>query len=475
MPDYVVKRGDTLWALAKRFGTTVKDLAEQNNIKNVNCIFVGQKISYNQEDAEQWYDADGNGKVSYGDFVGCGKFTVFLNKVQEFMGQAWTKDLAKSVKNLYSEYVNNPKQAVLQGVSINGITENSYEPNPNFYRNNLDSELARLTMADDNSATKIEISLNMGKDVELRDRKVSDFLKKLLGDNLNNTSEISQKDGSYQVFTKRLEGTDLYKAFISDDVNPNMFTQVQNGKYKDDVFVENFAGQVQLPSLEVNSNGVKYFTLHTKSGEVIYFDERGKKVANLNDIQAISKTDSKPNIAAETVNTYSENPIPAFVQTDEYNDKKLNIGNLYIDGKPIDLKFNSNYYANAFDKNIAELTMNSNGISKVEMQLKVGDNLQSKWDKSPKDILKKFMGDNLENTTDVNGQTLENTQLENTDLYNAYMRLNPSLANLNNGEEINVQLPSMKIAPNGERYFILLDERNQPLYFDAKGSSVEIQ
>lgn len=41
---YVVKKGDTLSAIAKKHKTTVTALAKLNNIKNVNLIYVGQKI-----------------------------------------------------------------------------------------------------------------------------------------------------------------------------------------------------------------------------------------------------------------------------------------------------------------------------------------------------------------------------------------------------------------------------------------------
>lgn len=41
---YTVKRGDTLSAIAQRYKTTVAKLAKDNGIKNVNVIYVGQKI-----------------------------------------------------------------------------------------------------------------------------------------------------------------------------------------------------------------------------------------------------------------------------------------------------------------------------------------------------------------------------------------------------------------------------------------------
>lgn len=42
--SYIVVRGDTLSGISKRFNTTVSELARLNNIKNVNLIYVGQKI-----------------------------------------------------------------------------------------------------------------------------------------------------------------------------------------------------------------------------------------------------------------------------------------------------------------------------------------------------------------------------------------------------------------------------------------------
>ena len=41
---YTVKRGDTLSAIAERYGTTVKKIAADNGISNVNLIYVGQKL-----------------------------------------------------------------------------------------------------------------------------------------------------------------------------------------------------------------------------------------------------------------------------------------------------------------------------------------------------------------------------------------------------------------------------------------------
>ena len=41
---YIVKKGDTLWKIAKMFGSTVDDIARTNGIEDENLILPGQKI-----------------------------------------------------------------------------------------------------------------------------------------------------------------------------------------------------------------------------------------------------------------------------------------------------------------------------------------------------------------------------------------------------------------------------------------------
>lgn len=41
---YIVKKGDSLWKIAKRFGSTVEDIATLNGIEDENSINIGQKI-----------------------------------------------------------------------------------------------------------------------------------------------------------------------------------------------------------------------------------------------------------------------------------------------------------------------------------------------------------------------------------------------------------------------------------------------
>lgn len=47
--SYKIRRGDTLSRIAKKYGMSVKDLAELNNIKDVNNIRQGQTLRYNKK------------------------------------------------------------------------------------------------------------------------------------------------------------------------------------------------------------------------------------------------------------------------------------------------------------------------------------------------------------------------------------------------------------------------------------------
>ena len=58
--EYTVVRGDTMFKIARKLGTTVSFLHKWNpNIKNINLIYVNQKIVYYVE-KEVYVDADGN-------------------------------------------------------------------------------------------------------------------------------------------------------------------------------------------------------------------------------------------------------------------------------------------------------------------------------------------------------------------------------------------------------------------------------
>ncbi len=44
-PVHVVSRGDTLYSLARRYGTTVSAIAQANGLRNSNWIYVGQRLT----------------------------------------------------------------------------------------------------------------------------------------------------------------------------------------------------------------------------------------------------------------------------------------------------------------------------------------------------------------------------------------------------------------------------------------------
>lgn len=45
---YTVKSGDTVSAVAQKFDTTTNTIAKQNNLSDVNVIYVGEKLSVNE-------------------------------------------------------------------------------------------------------------------------------------------------------------------------------------------------------------------------------------------------------------------------------------------------------------------------------------------------------------------------------------------------------------------------------------------
>ncbi len=61
---YVVKRGDTLIRIAFRLGTTVSELRDANNIRNVNFIVIGQRLVVGSADEQQQFH-----RVESGDTV----------------------------------------------------------------------------------------------------------------------------------------------------------------------------------------------------------------------------------------------------------------------------------------------------------------------------------------------------------------------------------------------------------------------
>ena len=62
---YTVKRGDTLWNIANVYGTTVQNIVQLNNISNPNLIYPGQVFKINASDEEIENETNDMGHIIY--------------------------------------------------------------------------------------------------------------------------------------------------------------------------------------------------------------------------------------------------------------------------------------------------------------------------------------------------------------------------------------------------------------------------
>ena len=62
---YTVQRGDTLWAIARRYGTTSGEIAEINNISNPNLIYPGQELRIPTNSTIEGEETRGTGDIIY--------------------------------------------------------------------------------------------------------------------------------------------------------------------------------------------------------------------------------------------------------------------------------------------------------------------------------------------------------------------------------------------------------------------------
>lgn len=62
---YTVQRGDTLWAIARRYGTTSGEIAEINNISNPNLIYPGQELRIPTNSTTEGEETRGTGDIIY--------------------------------------------------------------------------------------------------------------------------------------------------------------------------------------------------------------------------------------------------------------------------------------------------------------------------------------------------------------------------------------------------------------------------
>ena len=95
----------------------------------------------------------------------------------------------------------------------------------------------------------------------------------MLGNNFDKASRVVQgEDGNFHAVNTALQETDLYKAFVSENVNGNNFADNKI------IRSENGFNIVQFPALEADENGNKYYTLHTTDGKILYFNDRGEAI-----------------------------------------------------------------------------------------------------------------------------------------------------------------------------------------------------
>lgn len=63
--EYTVQSGDTLSAIARRYGTTVQELVDINNIQNANLIYPGEKLRILTNSTTQGNEERGTGSITY--------------------------------------------------------------------------------------------------------------------------------------------------------------------------------------------------------------------------------------------------------------------------------------------------------------------------------------------------------------------------------------------------------------------------
>ena len=436
---YQIKRGDNLTKIAKANNTTIATILRLNSsIKDPNKIYAGHKLIITDNKP-------------------------FVQK----------EDYSPDNMNIGS--------VSLGGQEIEQI--NGKPLKSNFFANDL-GKLADTTIADGNPATKIVVDIQPGKTMTRKDNDTPySILNKVLGDHLDNNSEIQQgEDGSKKIVNpKKLEDTDLYKAFISEDVNGDNFTG-ENPKLQ----ARGESGnRVQLPAVEIDSNGTKYFTLHG-SKEVLYFDDRGARVTfengEIKSNHSSADTSQKPEIPSGTPQKAPENP--ENLVRNGNSDKALNVGNYYINGQVVsDESVKPNFYQNNINTFMQQTLNDKSNSSRLDIQLNMGSSISAR-DTAATDILKKMLGNNFDKASkpsQTDGKYgLATTALQNTDLYNAFVSENVNGNNFANGKLQRtesgfntVQFPALEADANGNKYYVLHTSDNTVLYFDDKGAQVQ--
>lgn len=434
---YTIKKGDNLTKIARQFNTTVSELLKLNtNIENPNRIYYNKTLIIE--------DKIFNARNDYNkDKLNIGTLTVNGQEITTLGG----KDLVS-----------------------------------NYFQNNW-SALHEISVNDNDSATKIVVEMQQGANLQgTRDLSPSDILNKVVMDHLDNSNSITvDTNGKNQLNTFNLKDTDLYKRFISEDANGDNFTGENNSLAATD----EQGVKVQLPSVEVDKNGNKYFTLHGKDGAIFYFDATGKETSFSNGV--ISSDVSGQQALTPDIKTGNAQESPQAAELnvrDDNKDNLLNVGYIYINGKNSETnEIKSNFYAIQPNQLMKETLNDNNDVSRLDIQLNPGNTINER-DTNANDILKKMLGNNFQNssfvTTDDEGNySLTTTPLKNTDLYKAFISKDVNGNNFYNDKLVRneagnnlVQFPALECDKNGVKYYVLHTTNEEVLYFNDKGEKI---
>ena len=430
--NYTVQQGDNLTKIAKKYNTTIAAILQLNPNKKINdIIYAGDNfIIPDNSNFEQRED--------------------------------------------YS-----PNNMNMNSVTVGGETVEGFDKS-NYYVNNL-GNIAKYTINDGNPASRVEILIQAGKSMIRKDNDTPfSLLNKAIGDHINNNSTvIKDNDNKFHTKNQWLEQTHLYQAFISEDVNGDNFMGENNKLLNRG----NSGNKVQFPSIEIDSNGTKYFTLQGNS-KTYYFDETGKEVQFYHGIIiGATQTDSTPNPKPTENNKPAATPqTEDFEFSDKHGDKILNLGNIYVNGNKVEKPQNAN--ANFFANNInmfVEATLNDeNATSRLDVQLNAG-NLINERDLNADDLLKKMLGTNWDKSSNIEIGESNQAQaivpsLKGTQMYNEFIRVNEANfvdGKLKKGVTCNIQFPALEVDSNGIKYFTLHTD-NGILYFNDKGEELKI-
>ena len=159
---YTVQRGDTLWGIARRYGTTIQEIAQVNGIQNVNLIFPGQVLRIHTNSNVPGSESNGVGKTYYtikrGDTL-WGISRRYGTTVQNLV--SWN-----NIKNpnlifpgqrliIYGSSGSNENSRVSKNVNSNTYTDSNLNLSQNTYSNNNNINYAQYTVQKGDSLWRI--------------------------------------------------------------------------------------------------------------------------------------------------------------------------------------------------------------------------------------------------------------------------------------------------------------------------------